>query len=907
MQNYLQIIFSTLLLFIFTACEDKSLKDTPLVFEQAYLIDAPVEGVTFTSSSNNGVTDINGSFTYSNLDAIVSFSIGGIHLADFNLSKLNNDKNVLITDLVGVARDDSSNPQVIKILQLLQSLDDDKNVSNGITITPTTASQLADSNLDFSNFNLSIEDINTSLQSIGSSLVGQTAAVEHFEQTLNNDFNYSLDSIAPEFHSLDTANVMEGESFVVDLEIYDSSAITIALSGEDASSFDLNGTSLSFITAPDYEIKPSYSLNITATDTHQNSTTQNFHINILDDGIDETAPVFRSNNLIKVNENQKLVINLEIYDSSAVRLTLGGADANLFELSGRTLLFKNAPDFEFKTNYSLSVTASDTRDNRATQNIQIEVQDVGGLDDDGDFIPNDIETLLGMDLTNSDENNNSILDGLESNATFGDQFFDKQWHIRSLGTYTNDSNVSTIAGNDLDVLDIYHTYMGYNHGDNIIIQVVDTGVDADHEDLVDNMDLSRSYNDDVIGDPSGSDWHGTAVAGIMAARAFNTIGVRGIIPFAKIAGSNWLNYQTYEGIEKVFLSGDGANEIAVTNNSWGDYISSETSFEEIMALGTSTLRDAKGRIYVFAGGNARHIDGSSNLSYLTNNHYVITVAALKNDNTYTLYSSSGSNILVSGYSGEFYQNSPTISTTIIAGESNNEGNLTAKTTWSEDTKENYTYIMNGTSAASPTVAASIALVLEACPDLTWRDVKYLVATTAKIVDANNSTWIQNSAGHKHSIDYGYGLINPQGMISECLSSSFEHIAQEQNQSVSQTFNTPIPDNNSTTTSFELEITETPISVEWVAVTIDNNSTHASDYEVSLVSPAGTKTLLIQGGNLGSDLNYDGVPAWMDNGFRLSSVAMLDESSQGVWRVNIKDMFTGDSGTLKSIKLQIYGH
>jgi len=529
-----------------------------------------------------------------------------------------------------------------------------------------------------------------------------------------------------------------------------------------------------------------------------------------------------------------------------------------------------------------------------------------GFDDDGDFIPNDIEFALGMDATNNDENGNGVLDGLESSATFGDQFFDKQWHIRSLGTYTNDSNVSTIAGNDLDVLDIYHTYMGYNHADNIIIQVVDSGVDADHEDLVDNMDLSRSYNGEVVGNPSGSHWHGTAVAGIMAARAFNTIGVRGIIPFAKIAGSNWLDNQSNEGIEKAWLTGDGANEIAVTNNSWGTYIDTATLFEEIMAIGTSTLRYGKGRIYVFSAGNDRDINGNANLVYLNNNHYAISVAALKNDNTYAMYSSPGSNVLVSGYSGEFYTNSPTISTTITEGESSSEGNINTKTTWSEDSKENYTFIMNGTSAASPTVAASIALVLEACPDLTWRDVKYLVATTAKMVDANNSTWIQNSAGHKHSIDYGYGLINPRGMISQCLSTSYEHLAVEQNQSVSKTFNIAIPDNNMTITSFELELSQKPISVEWVEVTVDNNSSYASDYDISLISPAGTKTLLINGGNLASLIFAYGSD-WMDNGFRFSTAAMLDESSQGVWHVTLKDTNAGDSGTVKSIKLQVYGH
>jgi subtilisin-like proprotein convertase family protein len=46
---------------------------------------------------------------------------------------------------------------------------------------------------------------------------------------------------------------------------------------------------------------------------------------------------------------------------------------------------------------------------------------------------------------------------------------------------------------------------------------------------------------------------------------------------------------------------------------------------------------------------------------------------------------------------------------------------------------------------------------------------------------------------------------------------------------------------------------------------------------------------------------------MDGGFRFGSAAFLDESSQGTWRVEMRDMLPPDSGTLKNIKIKIYGH
>ena len=532
------------------------------------------------------------------------------------------------------------------------------------------------------------------------------------------------------------------------------------------------------------------------------------------------------------------------------------------------------------------------------------------FDVDGDFIPNVVELSLGMDINNPDENNNGILDGLETTGIHGDEFFQYQWHLLSTGIFTNDSNVPTVAGNDLGLIDIYHQYMGYNGGNNIIVQIVDSGVDADHPDLIANMDLTRSLNGETIGNPSSitNESHGTEVAGIMAARAFNGIGVRGIAPFAKIAGSNFLDIQTFLALQQAWLTATGANEIAVTNNSWGSYYDPNTFYEDIMQQGTTTLRNGKGRIYVFAAGNSRGVygNGNANLEYMLSNRYAIAVAALKNTNVFADYSTPGSNILVSGYSGNFYQDSPTISTTYIAGQSVNSGNLNTKITWTEDISKNYTFGMNGTSAASPTVAGSIALVLEACPNLTWRDVRYLAAKHAIQIDAGNPTWVTNGAGLKHSIDYGYGLINPKGMITDC-NGSYSNLTIEQSTETNTTLDTLIPDNN-VAQSFNVAITN-DIKVEWVEVTIDNNSTYASDYEVVLTSPAGTSTQLMHADTSNNANPNNGItsPNWMNGGFRLSTAAMIDEQSLGTWKVQIKDVLNGNIGTLKKISIKIYGH
>jgi len=224
-------------------------------------------------------------------------------------------------------------------------------------------------------------------------------------------------------------------------------------------------------------------------------------------------------------------------------------------------------------------------------------------------------------------------------------------------------------------------------------------------------------------------------------------------------------------------------------------------------------------------------------------------------------------------------------------------------TWSGDSAGNYTYFMNGTSAASPTVAGSIALVLEACPDLTWRDIRYLVATTARKIDNANAEWITNNAGWTFNINYGFGLIDAQGMIDQCTQ-GYNLLPPEQSYITSQTFNTLVPDDG-TVKQFSLSMNN-DVAVEWVEVTIDNDNPHASDYRVELVSPQGTRVTLMNE-NTRNGYYYIPYGDWMNGGFRLSTAAMLDERSQGTWTVEISDLLTGNTGTVKTIQLQIYGH
>lgn len=473
-----------------------------------------------------------------------------------------------------------------------------------------------------------------------------------------------------------------------------------------------------------------------------------------------------------------------------------------------------------------------------------------------------------------------------------DQFSNHQWHREKMA---------------IDELNKDYTAYNPNTKKSIIVQVVDDGVDAYHEDLIENLDLNNSYNVNTgLNDPTPQKnyEHGTKVAGLIAAVGYNNIGLKGIAPSAKINAftlkTTRAGFQTdIQSLEKAWFSGKDANNIAISNNSWGSCISKDEDEEEILKKGAEELRDKKGRVFIFSGGNDR--DGgakcpnqnnvaSSNTSYLTNSQYTIAVAAVNENNKYASYSSPGANILVSAYSGD--KTLRTLATTVPRGTSKSED------TWSEDSKRNYTNKFSGTSAAAPIVSGSLALVLQACPNLSYRDIKYLIAKTATKIDLSNSSWITNNAGLSHSNDYGFGLINPKAMIQECKN-SYVTLKEKRTSIASNNISSEITNNLEKT----IEIKD-DLNIEWVGLTLNTNYQKPSSLQIKLISPWGTQSELIHSNN---QFNDDGINLFLNSGFRFSSQTFMKEKSKGVWKIRINTTNSGNYGEIKSLNLEIVGH
>lgn len=482
-----------------------------------------------------------------------------------------------------------------------------------------------------------------------------------------------------------------------------------------------------------------------------------------------------------------------------------------------------------------------------------------------------------------------------------DPFFPLQWHLLNTG-----QNGAT-PGIDLNVVTVWPDYTGAG----VVVGVIDDGVELDHPDLAANADPALGYDyfhPDLGGRPlTYEDNHGTNVAGVIAAAGNNGLGVSGVAPDATLGAVRITLGKTPEGLTEEDLIPEAAADFTfaaehfdVVNNSWGSSgFSGNTS--EVDAALVQAARDGRGglgTVIVFSAGNDRDIGGDANTSELRSSPLAIAVAAVDDTGKPTFYSSPGTNILVAAPSdsradGVWYGG---IVTTDRQGYEGYRREPSPVGDYADD--------FGGTSAAAPEVTGVIALMLQANPDLGFRDVQDILALTARNVDADGD-WAMNGAsdwngGGMHvSRDVGFGLVDALAAVR--LSETWQEqntYANQQEVSGAAAVDAAIPDGEGYVAS-SISIGQA-IEIERVEAVIDIDHPRTSDLRVLLVSPSGTESLLL-------DQAWPTISEAWPGSFSLTSTFDLGESSLGAWTLYVADAAGNDlAGALNSWEINIYG-
>ena len=162
---------------------NKTKKDVEILKGQ--LIDSAIDGAKYeTNSGITGYTDEKGTFTYKETDKTITFKVGSLVIAkDFNLTKINSDSKILPADIVGVDRNNTKNEKLVKLLRVLQSLDNDNNASNGILIDDDTKGYLSE---DINIIDADITKLETIVKNAQKRFKSQRKSREHYIQTLRD-------------------------------------------------------------------------------------------------------------------------------------------------------------------------------------------------------------------------------------------------------------------------------------------------------------------------------------------------------------------------------------------------------------------------------------------------------------------------------------------------------------------------------------------------------------------------------------------------------------------------------------------------------------------------------------------------------------------------------------------------
>jgi len=300
-----------------------------------------------------------------------------------------------------------------------------------------------------------------------------------------------------------------------------------------------------------------------------------------------------------------------------------------------------------------------------------------------------------------------------------DPLFSDQWALNNTGQNGGKANAH------LDALKAWAKTQGSSE---VVVAVLDTGVDYAHKDLVENMwirpESVPQYSDDELGsiddlhgfdasenagDPMDDNGHGTHCAGIIGAEGNNGVGIAGINWNVKIMPLKFLGRSgfgsTKNAIEAINYAIDrkknGVN-LRVINASWGSTSKSKALEDAIWAASDA------GILFVAAAGNSS-TDNDKRGHYPSNYNLpnIISVAALDRSDLLASFSNFGSK------------------TVHIAAPGRE-----IPSTWLNDEYRE----ASGTSMAAPYVSGTAALILANEPNLSMTKLRERLLKSVDPID-----------------------------------------------------------------------------------------------------------------------------------------------------------------------------
>ena len=453
----------------------------------------------------------------------------------------------------------------------------------------------------------------------------------------------------------------------------------------------------------------------------------------------------------------------------------------------------------------------------------------------------------------------------------------------------------------LDMLGVQAVWDEGNKGDGVRVAVVDDAVETVHQDLWPNANGSmfdyRSYTATAPLPCNVDDDHGTAVSGIILSRDLNAVGGAGVAPRATLSAFNALATPLDSNIADALTRDNAA--VAIYNNSWGSPDNgvlnpAEATFASAILRGIQTGRGGLGSIYVFPGGNGGcylvdefdqcAADENSNYDGYVNRLGVIAACAVGSDDRAPFYAEPGANILVCGPSSD---------------------SRVAITTNAPLSR--YRSDFGGTSASTPMVSGVAALMLKERPDLSWRDVRLILAKSARQNSPFDVRWAPGAEGLVFHPYYGFGVADAQAAVA--LARTWNTVGGWNDlKSCAYTRNVALNIGDLASLSSSIDASACGISrIEFVEITFTATHTYPGDLRIELTSPLARTSVLAETRvcSTNGDQYADDCGSYR-NGWTFGSVRHLEESSKGTWTLTVTDGAKDDTGFWTGWSIKFWG-
>ncbi|XP_076443257.1 neuroendocrine convertase 1-like [Babylonia areolata] len=481
-------------------------------------------------------------------------------------------------------------------------------------------------------------------------------------------------------------------------------------------------------------------------------------------------------------------------------------------------------------------------------------------------------------------------------TSFNDPYYKDEWYLEESDARLNEREQAVHLN-----LRVRGAWERGLTGKGVVVSVLDDGIEHTNRDLKENYDpyASTDLNDGDADptpryEPTNENKHGTRCAGEIAMVANNGKCGVGIAYNCKIGGVRMLDGKVTDSLEARALSFNFTH-IDIYSASWGpndDGTTLEgpgklasTALEKGVTLG----RGGKGVIYAWASGNGGRMKDNCNCDGYTSSIYTLSVSSASERGRLPWYSEKCSSTFASTYSS---------------------GNSGDHQVVSADLHDSCTTRHTGTSASAPMAAGIFALVLEANPDITWRDLQHLVAMTSKVGPlAEEDGWYQNAAGFCVNLAFGFGLLDATDLVIEAHPDTWVNVPEKSVCEITADSFSNVPQNLTSGHVVEVLIETNgcrgqPNEVnflEHVQFVLTLSYSKRGDISVVAVSPSGTETTLMRPREW--DKSRSGFQQWP-----LMSVHTWGEDPKGVWRFRVQDTNPSGSnyGQLEDLKLVLHG-